>query len=785
MGSIWKKITATTLLVAFLIPNGSFNASAVENGYKLVGLEQSDIQSAKPWQMEVVKDTNQPYFIFNDSTTLSAGTSKTHDYEMQTDDTSRKFTQIKIKVESQQIDGDSIKTPVGNDIVLDSGKTSGENDYLKAEISAWPIADEKVKLKLTAKDSAGGVVDNYKYTATVTATIVDRGTFSAGITKVSNTVVSVGSKSQAQTSDGKYYEDDEVTLSIKPDPQGEYKLISFDVSYKVGDNTKKTTIKSSQTWEDWTVSWNDKTETKMVGKIKGDISISNIVVQKIPKEYTVKFDAGNGVILERPSSSSVTVQEGESVFVRIRAKDGYLIDDCTLQSGKTYGTWVYGQNFLTIGNTRIEVKQDGDYISFTIPDIYEDMTVKFTSTYDYDNIPIETDEGSRIDIYTDAGSTVTRGSDVLFYISTTSDNYSVNRITLRVGDEQNTVNASDGEIKVGNKNYAIDDLGDGVYSLLVKNVTQPIKVSATSTSSSSSNVSRPRITISASSNMKITKSISGYQINSGEDVRFYFTPNKNYQIQDITVKMGSSTKTVSAGKTSITVDGNTYLMSRDSSGEVTLYLTNITKNVTVSATAYFSRDSVTPTSSVYLNTYSRSPFVNGYADGTFRPQNYMTRAEAVSMLYKMSAVSNATSQNVYADVPYGMWCATQVNTFANAGIIDKTGYFYPNRYVTRAEMAQMVYRLVGSPEVPASSIYFKDVSNTENNNAIRYAAYKGWVTGYTDQTFRPYQYMTRAEVVTMMCKVVGRSYGDMTQKYKDVKSGYWAYPYIQMASSYV
>ncbi|HIV61477.1 MAG TPA: S-layer homology domain-containing protein, partial [Candidatus Butyricicoccus avistercoris] len=118
-------------------------------------------------------------------------------------------------------------------------------------------------------------------------------------------------------------------------------------------------------------------------------------------------------------------------------------------------------------------------------------------------------------------------------------------------------------------------------------------------------------------------------------------------------------------------------------------------------------------------------------------------------------------------------------------IIDHTTYFYPNNYITRAEMAELIYRLMGSPEVTTSNVYFLDISNTQNNSAIRYCASQGWINGYPDNTFKPYNYMTRDEVVTMMCRVLNRKYGNMSQKFSDVKPSYWAYSYIQMASSYV
>ena len=208
----------------------------------------------------------------------------------------------------------------------------------------------------------------------------------------------------------------------------------------------------------------------------------------------------------------------------------------TVQYGKNYASWATGQTYLVMGNDRALVKEEDDEITFTLPSIYYDTTIYITSGYDENNIPIETSEGTRINIDTDCGDTVSRGGDAEFYISTTSDRYSVRRITLKIGDDEASADPEDGEIRVGRRNYEIEDLGDGQYILYVDNITEPVKVSATSTSSGT--VSRPTLTIQSSSNMKITKSVSSSRIDAGDDVMFYFNPNTNYQIDEITVKSG-------------------------------------------------------------------------------------------------------------------------------------------------------------------------------------------------------------------------------------------------------
>lgn len=579
--------------------------------------------------------------------------------------------------------------------------------------------------------------------------------------------------------DGKAERGEKVSLSVVPEDG--YRLKSLIIKY---DTVTETLTAANSNWNGLNVTWNAEGESTVSGELYGDLDVE-AVVEEIPIVYKLTVDVDDGLELERPTNRVTSVGQGETCEVRVSTRPGYIISDFTVQYGKSYASWATGQTFLVMGNDRVQVREKAGEVWFILPEMYTDTNIYFTSDYDQDNIPIETEEGSRINIDTNCGETVARGDDVEFYISTTSDRYSVQKITLTIGDSTGSAEPEDGEIRVGRKNYEIENLGDGEYAVYVDNVTEPVKLYATSSGSSS--VSRPSLTINYSSHMKITKSVSSSRIDAGDDVTFYFTPDTNYQIDEITVKIGSNSRTVGAEKTSIRVGSTTYQMSRNSKGVVSLYLTDIDENVTVSGRAYYSKDPVTPTNTIRLNTSSRNAFMNGYSDGTFRPENYMTRAEAVVMLYRLSTVNveSDSSQSVYQDVPWGMWCAQEVNAFANAGIIDRTTYFYPDQYITRGEMTEMLYRLSGSPSVSGPSTRFSDISGTSNSDAIRYASSAGWINGYSDGTFRPYAYIARSEVAAMMTRVLNRTTGGGGVYYKDVPYSYWAYRYIQLASSYV
>lgn len=740
----WKRLLALTLSALIMLPSVALAADAGDeqkNGVK-VAIPVGKAFTVEPTESTFIESGGKPQdfkITLNEGRRLDSVT----------------FT-VKGALPAQQ-----------EEVKLDSTQLEGTAKGVSIKMNAWPERSRSFILTVSADETVAG-----QFEADISCQSTNQAYDMLIHEKTGNARVT-GNES-GQVSRGK-------NISLSVVPEDGYRLSSLIVQY----GTKKETLTAGNSdWNGLHVTWNAKGESTVSGELYDNLDVE-AVVEKIPIVYKLTVDVDDGLELDRPSSRVTSVGQGETCEVRVSTRPGYIISDCTVAYGKSYASWASGQTFLTMGNDRVQVHEKAGKVWFLLPEMYADTVVTFSTSYDENNIPIETDEGTRINIDTNCGKTVARGDDVKFYVSTTSGRYSVQKITLTVGDSSGSANPSDGEIRVGRKNYEIEDVGGGEYVVYVDNVTEPVKLSATSSGSSS--VSRPYLTINSSSHMKITKSVSSSRIDAGDDVTFYFTPDTNYQIDEITVKMGDNSRTAGAKKTSIRVGSTTYQMSRNSNGVVSVYLTDIDQNVTVSGRAYYSKDPVTSTNTIRLNTSSRSAFINGYSDGTFRPENFMTRAEAVVMLYRMCTVNseNNYSTSVFSDVPLGMWCTQEVNAFARAGIIDQTTYFYPDQYITRGELTEMLYRLSGSPSVGSSVTRFSDVSGTSNSSAIRYATSAGWINGYPDGTFRPYAYIARSEVAAMMTRGLNRSSGGGGISYKDVPSTYWAYRYIQLASSYV
>lgn len=204
----------------------------------------------------------------------------------------------------------------------------------------------------------------------------------------------------------------------------------------------------------------------------------------------------------------------------------------------------------------------------------------------------------------------------------------------------------------------------------------------------------------------------------------------------------------------------------------------------------------------YVNTYSAEElmldkdnhvaYLTGYADGTVHPNANITREEVAMMLYRlMTSQSHAkydTSSNSFTDVKATRWSNTAISTLSNAGIINgyADGSFKPGNYITRAEMAAMVAKFSDL----TGGISFTDTSNHWAAESIRVAAKEGWVTGYKDGSFKPNQNITRAEVVTIINRMLDRnpsSVNDlgahMTTFTDNAKTTAWYYLAIQEAAN--
>ncbi len=153
-------------------------------------------------------------------------------------------------------------------------------------------------------------------------------------------------------------------------------------------------------------------------------------------------------------------------------------------------------------------------------------------------------------------------------------------------------------------------------------------------------------------------------------------------------------------------------------------------------------------------------YVMGYPEGDIRPNGNITRAEAVTMIFRLLKeevkVANLTEENVFVDVTADDWFNTAVSTLAKLGVVEgrTETTFVPNANMTRAEFATMFARLAEFEYVAENK--YGDMDNHWAKAFVEEVDAYGWIAGYEDDAFRPDNNITRAEAMTLINRVLQR-----------------------------
>jgi Mg/Co/Ni transporter MgtE len=193
-----------------------------------------------------------------------------------------------------------------------------------------------------------------------------------------------------------------------------------------------------------------------------------------------------------------------------------------------------------------------------------------------------------------------------------------------------------------------------------------------------------------------------------------------------------------------------------------------------------------------LNSTDHNAYVSGYPNGTFKPTGRLTRAEAAQMLYNLltdtARTMYSSSSNSFSDVSADKWYNVPVSTLTSAGAINgyANGTYRPAQNITRAEFTKILVAMYGVDSTATCS--YNDVSSS--NWAYQYiatAAKLGWIAGYSDGSFKPGQPITRAETVTILNRVLSRSFDTSftgsVRTFVDVQRGLWYYNDVMEAAN--
>ncbi|HEU4963845.1 MAG TPA: S-layer homology domain-containing protein [Bacilli bacterium] len=159
--------------------------------------------------------------------------------------------------------------------------------------------------------------------------------------------------------------------------------------------------------------------------------------------------------------------------------------------------------------------------------------------------------------------------------------------------------------------------------------------------------------------------------------------------------------------------------------------------------------------------------LTGYGDGSFRPNQTVTRAEIVTMLTRALGVSGyeAQTSKSFTDVEASDWYSQVIREAVGVGLVngDPKGTFRPNDKITRQEAAvlfsnglQLLADRVGQVDAPQKSLPFTDAATLPKwaQGAVSEAYGHGLISGYANGTFLGERQITRAEVASMLTKLL-------------------------------
>ena len=157
-----------------------------------------------------------------------------------------------------------------------------------------------------------------------------------------------------------------------------------------------------------------------------------------------------------------------------------------------------------------------------------------------------------------------------------------------------------------------------------------------------------------------------------------------------------------------------------------------------------------------LNARDHFSYIKGYGNNIFGPNRTITRAEVAMIFARISVNQSTGGAPQFKDVKAGDWYKTAVDIMAKQGIVKgyEDGTFRPNQPITRREFAAIAARYAGNLDTWKT---FRDVPPTDwAYKLINRVAGAGWINGYEDGTFRPNNNITRAEVVAIVNRMLNR-----------------------------
>lgn len=192
---------------------------------------------------------------------------------------------------------------------------------------------------------------------------------------------------------------------------------------------------------------------------------------------------------------------------------------------------------------------------------------------------------------------------------------------------------------------------------------------------------------------------------------------------------------------------------------------------------------------VFSNRYGdigHDRYILGYPDDSFKPQRSLTRAELAAIIARLINGGHTDLRASYTDVPQGHWASGYIRIASDNGIF--TGYedgsFRPDQAITREELAAVMARFLQLETPAAVDSHFNDTAGRWSTSAVEALFRNGMIQGYEDGTFHPAQPITRMEAVALINRMLFRGpLGNVSPSFPDVPKTSWGFGDVEEATT--
>ena len=496
----------------------------------------------------------------------------------------------------------------------------------------------------------------------------------------------------------------------------------------------------------------DYTDKDGIAKVGSYTILVENVKSKIENAY-ITLNADNTISVLLPEN--INIEHSNRITVTVLDKDNKGVKDISVTVKETVTETAENENAADPKTVTAVTDKDG---KIYIPPTSEGITDRDGKTDISETIPGKDTDGD--------GKSDTEDTRAEYNITVEDTKGKIENAFIEIKDSKITVTLPDGKTLTTDNQTTVTVLDK--ENKAVKGVSVTIKDKTTEKTAATD--ANGKVTLPVKSTGGGGSSSGGGGGRGGSSGGGYYTiVNVKITDKDGKAITNFSKSTDSKGNITITLpngktldNGNFYTVTvTDNKG-------NAKENVTVllkdrnkgEATGTTGKNGV-----VTLPGKTHTAYIFGYNDGTFRPDNNMSRAEAAAIFARLISEQKGekiSGKSDFADVKSNEWYSKFIGYIKKYGIIK--GYdnntFKPDENISRAEFVAMTVRfnsLFNDVKKGSYTVKYTDVaSNYWAYSDIAYAKHAGWLNGYADGTFKGDNAITRAEVVTVVNKATGR-----------------------------